>query len=336
LSNAYGTAPIQVGAAHVALRDRESVIGTGRPLTFGGETGTTIPAGAVAISDGVDLKVPNLADLAIDIYLPWDTNTPSPVTTHTGALQTNYVSVTGNHVGVGAFPVKTTATSWFLLGRVEVMAPESTGAVVALGDSITDGSASTRDTNNRWPNHLANRLAAANIKMGVLNVGIGGNRILTDGGSVSAQSRFDRDVAAQPGATHVIFMEGINDINNAAAPPTVSELIAAHRQIIARARALGLKIYGGTLTPYEGANSFRDERELSRQALNQWIRTSKEYDAVIDFDAALRDPNQPNRFLAKFDSGDHLHPNDAGYKAMAEAIDLELFRTGPGPRTSSR
>ena len=306
--------------------------GSGRALTFSGSASVTIPAGAVMFSDPVSLTVPPLADLAIDLYLPGNTNAPSPLTLHTGALQTNYVSPPGNHAGTTALPVTTTTASWFLLARVEVMAPESVGAIVTLGDSITDGSRSTPDTNNRWPNHLARRLAAQNIKMGVLNVGIGGNRVLTDGVGVNALGRFDRDVLTQTGVTHVIVLEGINDIGLARRsqlpPPSAAELIAGHRQLIERAHARGLKIYGATLTPFEGttvANYWTKEGDATRQALNQWIRTSKAYDAVIDFDAAARDPVQPNKFLFQYDSGDALHPGDVGYKAMADAVPLELL-----------
>jgi lysophospholipase L1-like esterase len=199
--------------------------------------------------------------------------------------------------------------------------------LVALGDSITDGTRSTPDTNNRWPNHFAKRLAAQNIRMGVMNLGISGNRVLSDGAGVSAQARFDRDVLAQPGVTHVVFMEGINDIGGGRenASPTAADVIGAHRQIIERAHARGLKIIGATLTPFEGAGYYTAVGEAKRQAVNQWIRTSKAYDGVIDFDAALRDPAQPTKFLPKYDSGDHLHPSDAGYEVMANTINLELF-----------
>jgi lysophospholipase L1-like esterase len=234
----------------------------------------------------------------------------------------------------------TTTTSWFFLARVEVTAPEQTGAVVTIGDSITDGSRSTVDTNNRWPDHLARRLAAANIKMGVLNVGIGGNRLLTDGIGGNALGRFDRDVLAQTGVTHVVVLEGINDVGLATrsglTPPSAADLIAAHRQLIERAHARGLKIYAGTLTPFEGTTIpgyWSKEGDAIRQAVNEWIRTSKAYDAVIDFEAATRNPSQPTWLLPVYDSGDRLHPSDAGYKAMAAAVPLELFA---GQRTPMR
>jgi lysophospholipase L1-like esterase len=218
---------------------------------------------------------------------------------------------------------------------VEVTAPNDTGAIVTFGDSITDGARSTPNTNNRWPDHLAKRLLerAANGKLAVLNAGIGGNRLLSDSIAnfgINALARFDRDVLAQPGAAYVIVLEGINDIGNARANPLpgARDLIAAQQQIIERAHAHGLIIFGATLTPFEGAAYFTPAGEAKRQALNNWIRTSKGYDGVIDFDAATRDPASPGKFLSLYDSGDHLHPNDAGYEAMGKAIDFHLFASG--------
>lgn len=345
LSNAFGTAPLPIGAARVALRDKGPAIvsNSNRGLTFGGGSATSIPPGAVIVSDPVILTVPAFADLAVDIFLPGDTAVgTSPVTMHTAALQTNYVSQPGNHTGASELPVASTTASWFFLARVEVVAPRTTGAVVTFGDSITDGTASTVDTNNRWPNHLARRLAAQKVNMAVLNVGIAGNRVLSDGAGVNALARFDRDVVAQPGVTHLIVLEGINDVGMARENPrpSAAQLIAGHRQIIARARARGLRVYGATLLPCEGvifAGYWTPEGEKTRQALNEWIRTSKEYDGVIDFDAVMRDPNAPARILSKYDSGDRLHPNDAGYQAMADAVNLELLKGGGAlQRTGSR
>ncbi len=329
-SNAFGTAPLPVGAAQVALRDKDAAIvaRSNRPLTFAGNPSATVPPGAVLVSDPVDLAVPAFADLAIDLYLPGDTTTStSPLTTHNGALQTSYVSPTGDHTGVSDLPVATTTQAWFFLARVEVLAREPVAAIVAFGDSITDGTRSTPNTNNRWPDHFAKRLAAQNLKMSVLNQGIAGNRVLSDGAGVSALARFDRDVLVQSGATHVIVLESINDIGIARsnASPAVADLILGHRQLIDRAHARGLKIYGATLTPFEGAIYWTPEGEAKRQALNEWIRTSKAYDGVIDFDAAVRDPNAPTKLQAQYDPGDHLHMNDAGYQAMANTIDLALF-----------
>jgi lysophospholipase L1-like esterase len=341
LSNAYGTAPVTIGAAHIAIRGKDSVIqASGRPLTFSGRPTFTIPANAIVYSDPVDLAVPQLADLAIDLYLPGTTNSPATLTMHGSAFQTNYISETGNHAGKPAFPAVGSTQSWFLLSRVDVVAPDAVGAIVAFGDSITDGARSTSDTNNRWPDHLAGRLLAQGIKMGVLNAGIGGNRVLSEGAvpsgadvravgaGVNALARFERHVLSQPGVTHVIVLEGINDIGNARQnpTPTAEDLIAGHKQLISQAHAHGLKIYGATLTPFWGANYYTDAGETKRQAVNEWIRTSKAYDGVVDFDKATRDPNDPKKFLEKYDSCDYLHPSDAGYKAMGEAIDLSLFK----------
>jgi lysophospholipase L1-like esterase len=217
------------------------------------------------------------------------------------------------------------------------MASDRAGAIVALGDSITDGTQSGNDTNNRWPDHLARRLAQRNIRMGVLNVGIGGNRVLADGAGANALARIDRDVLSQPGATHVIVLEGINDIGQARdkPSPTSAEIIAGHRQLIEFAHARGLKIYGATLTPFEGANYRTPQGEAKRQAVNQWIRTSGMYDAVIDFDAAIRDPDRPTKQLPQYDPGDHLHANADGYRAMANAIDLALFSPAPSSTAAS-
>ena len=341
LTNVFGTVPVTIGAAQVALRDHDASIvpQSNRPLTFDGNTSATIPPGTIVLSDPVALTVRDFGDLAIDLYLANDTAAMrSPITTHAASWQTNYVSTPGNHVGVASLPVQTTTAyrrgdglptaTWFFLARVEVMAPAPTEAVVALGDSITDGTASGIDTNNRWPDHLARRLAGANLTVAVLNAGIGGNRVLGDGNGLSALARFDRDVLAQPGVHHVIVLEGINDIGGARdnAAPGARELIAAHRQLIARAHAHGLRIYGATLTPFEGANYYTAGGEAKRQALNDWIRSGKDYDAVFDFDAAVRDPAHPGRTLPQYDAGDHLHLNAAGYKAVADTIDLSVFR----------
>lgn len=350
LTNALGTEPLVIGAAHIAVRDVDAGIvpGTDRVLTFGGAPSITIAAGAHVLSDPVDLDVPALGDLAIDIYLPGDiAATISPITSHTGALQTNYVSPPGDHTGAAVFPVMATTLSWYFLAGVDVTASKQTDAVITLGDSITDGSSSTPDTNNRWPNQLARRLLAqpGKHKMGVLNVGIGGNRVLTNEIGPNAQARFDSEVLVQSGVTHVIVLEGINDIGFPALPPEILpllplgtaltnvsavEIIAGHKQLIERAHARRLKIYGGTLLPFQGAFYWTPEGEAKRQAVNHWIRTSGAYDAVIDFDAAIRDPSDPLRMLPLYDSGDHLHPGDAGYRAMGDAIDLKLFKRGEG------
>jgi len=342
LSNVYGTAPLTIGAAHIALRDRDSsiVMASDRPLTFSGKATVAIPANAVLYSDPVNLTVPQMADLAIDLYLPGNTNTAAPVTMHNGAFQTNYVSETGNHAGMAKLPAVATVQNWFFVYRVEVQAPESAGGLVAFGDSITDGTRSTPNANNRWPDQLVRRMLSGTnpVEMGVMNAAIAGNRVLSEGTfqvGVNALARFEHNALSQTGVTHIIVMEGINDIGNALTnpTPTAEDVIVGYKQLIDQAHTRGLKIYGATLTPFYGAAYYTDVGEAKRQAVNQWIRTSKVFDAVIDFDAATRDPNDPKKLRAGFDSCDHLHPNDAGYKAMAEAVDLGLFK---GPQASAR
>jgi lysophospholipase L1-like esterase len=277
----------------------------------------------------VELKLSPATDLVVDLYVPGDTAASgSPVTMHTGANQTSYVSSSGNFAGSETFPVASTTPSWFVIARVEVVAPPGTGAILAIGDSITDGTRSTPNTNSRWPDLLAKRLAEAGAsRLAVLNAGIAGNRVLLDNAGQNLLARFDRDVLAQPGVTHVVVLEGINDIGQGRSNPlpSAADLIAGHRQLIRRAHAKGLKIFGATLTPFEGAGYWTPEGEAKRTAVNDWIRNGKEYDGVIDFDMATRDPSQPTKFLAPYNSGDNLHPSDAGYQAMANAVDLSLF-----------
>lgn len=346
LSNVYGTGPLTIGAAQLALRDKDSALqaGSNRPLTFSGQPTFTIPPGALLYSDPVSLAIPQMADVAIDLYLPGTTNTPAPLTMHTTAVQTNYVSETGNHVGSARLPVVATTQNWFVIYRLDVASSDAAGGLVTYGDSITDGTRSTPDTNNRWPDQLVRRMLAgpAPLRMGVMNAGIAGNRVLSDGAfqaGINALARFEHNVLSQPGVTHVIFMEGINDIGQARdnPTPTAEDLIAGHKQLIERAHERGLKIFGATLTPFYGAAYYSEAGERKRSALNEWIRTGNAYDGVVDFDKATRDPADPKKFNAAYDSCDHLHPNDAGYKAMAEAVDLALFKSGAAPmRTSAR
>ncbi len=372
LTNLFGTHPLEIGAGHVAARSDAGVIGAGAHLTFGGHPTVTIEAGSTVLSDPVALAVAPLGDLVIDLYLSGDTwVSTSPATMHLTGLTTTYVSTAGNHVGAERFEHERDTQQWFYLSRVDVWTETAPGAIVAMGDSITDGSRSTVDANHRWPDFLSRRLAAefGDAAPGVLNVGIAGNRVLSHnaglgilrraGGAAppeieppnpnalfgpSGLSRFDRDVLLQPGATHVIVLETTNDIGMAFDDPrpSVDDLIAGHRTLIQRAHARGLTIYGGTLPPFEGAFYWTEAGEAKRQALNAWIRTSGAYDGVIDFDAAVRDPDHPTRFRPDLHSGDWLHPSDAGYEAMANAVDLSLFAapaaarvpaTATGPRT---
>jgi lysophospholipase L1-like esterase len=279
--------------------------------------------------------VPALSDLAVSLYLPGPTG---QATWHAAALATNYVSGPGDLTAAADMPADHTVTSWFYLTDVEVRESKDASAVITFGDSITDGTRSTPDTNHRWPNLLAERLAQHHAKLSVVDQGIAGNRVLHDLVGPNALARFDRDVLAQAGAAYVTVLLGINDIGDisrlpavaqagrAPQPVTAEEIIAGHLQMIMRAHQQGLKIIGCTLTPFEGAAYFSPEGETKRQSVNKFIRTGGAYDGVIDFDAVVRDPEHPARFLAMYDSGDHLHPNDAGYKAMADTIDLSLFK----------
>jgi lysophospholipase L1-like esterase len=330
LSNAFGTASLVIGAAHVALRNMNAgiVSGTDRALTFSGSSSVTIPPGALVVSDSVKLGVPALSDLAVSLYLPGPTG---QATWHAVALATTYVSQPGDFTGAVDMPVDHTVTSWFYLTDVEVNSSKDTFAVVTFGDSITDGTRSTPDTNHRWPNLLAERLAQHRVKLSVVDQGIAGNRLLHDLVGPNALARFDRDVLTQPGVGYVTVLLGINDIGRSTTgqppqPVNAEEIIGGYRQMIARAHQQGLKIVGCTLTPFEGAAYFTPEGETKRQTVNKFIRTGGMYDGVIDFDAAVRDPGHPAQFLAMYDSGDHLHPNDAGYKAMADVIDISLFK----------
>jgi lysophospholipase L1-like esterase len=328
LSNAYGSDSLYIGAARVGLRSTGASIAAGsdRTLTFNGSESTTIPVGALAISDPVNLRLPDGADLAVSIYIPGN----QPTTTeHSLGLQTTYISPEGDFSGANLLPTATTTESFYFLTGVEVDATNSR-AIVTLGDSITDGLHSATDANQRWPNRLAARLHAqkGGSKVAVLNAGISGNRVLHDTEGTNASARLDRDVLVQSGARYLIVLEGINDIGF---PGSVSadEIIAGHLQIIDRAHAMGLKVYGGTLTPFKAflpGIYYTSDGEAKRQAVNHWMRTSKAYDAVIDFDKAIREPSDPATIRSAYDSGDHLHPNDAGYRAMADAIDLSLFK----------
>lgn len=340
LSNAYGKSTLEVGAARIALHGQGSAIlpGSSRSLTFDGKPAVSIPADAPVLSDPVKLKAQAGAELVISLYLPKPTVGAG---IHYAAQETSYIG-SGDLTAALSINNAIPITSWVFVTGVDVMAPESAGTIVAFGDSITDGARSTVDANHRWPDILAARLLARHgaRAIAVVDAGIGGNRILHDASAnvafgVNALARFDRDVLAEPGVKYVIVLEGINDIghpsSSAPAAETVSaeEIIAGLKQLIARAHVHGLKIYGATLTPFEGTvypGYYNPEKETKREAVNNWIRTGNAFDGVIDFDKAIRDPNNSARMLPAYDGGDHLHPGDVGYKAMGDAIDLALFR----------
>jgi lysophospholipase L1-like esterase len=336
LSNAYGAGPLTVGAVHIGLRAAGPAIipDTNRALAFGGAASATIAAGAVLLSDAVELSVPTLADVAVSIYLPGDVPASFGITGRY-ARQTNYVSPPGDFSAETAMPVGRLSDDWHFLCGVDVLASSEAGAVVALGDSLTDANISTHDAFCRWPDQLARRLVARPHArpMAVMNQGLGGNRILHDIRGDSGLRRFDRDVLAQPGITHVIVMLGTNDLRNRWAKPeeevTADQMIAGLKQMALRAHARGIKIFGATLTPFENetflVGAWTPAREAVRLAVNAWIRESGAFDAVVDFDAGLRDPEHPARMLPIYDCGDHLHPGDLGYNRMGDVIDLSLF-----------
>ena len=338
LSNEYGTRPLVVGAAHVALSDKGAAIeaGSDRTLTFGGHASITIPPGAPAISDPVDLTVAPFGSLAVSLFLPEVTPT---TTMHWEGVQTAYIAA-GNKVSDADVKADSTTVSRLFLSEILVDEAPGARAIVTFGDSITDGNGSTVDANHRWPDLLARRLAnAGGAPVAVLNEGISGAKVLSDRMGTNALARFDRDVLAQPHADTVVVMMGINDIGwpgCALAPrdtiPTADEVIDGYRQLIARAHTHNMRIVGATLTPF--ADSFKGspfegyytaDKEKVRVAVNTWIRSSGAFDGVIDFDEVVKDPNRPTYILAAYDKGDHLHPQDDGYKAMAESIDLALL-----------
>jgi lysophospholipase L1-like esterase len=341
LSNRFGTRPVTFSHVDVGISAGGAAVvpGTNHLVTFAGRPSATIAPGTAIVSDPVRMAVPAETDLAVSLYTRGPTG---PATYHSDAQQINYVSTPGDHAASldgGAFA--TTSAHWYFLEDVDVRAvPQARGTIVAFGDSITDGFQSTVNANARWPNDLARRLIAGAPGQAhpVVDEGISGNRILNDSVclGINAQARFFPDVAARAGARYVILLEGINDIGFSQLPDTgcsapntdvsAGQIIAGYEHIIAKAHRAGLKIFGGTLTPFQGAFYYSAAGEAKREAVNQWIRTSGAFDGVIDFDKAVRDPASPLQMLAAYDSGDHLHPNDAGYQAMAAAVSLTLFR----------
>ena len=332
LTNEFGTDPLTIGAANIAVSQGGSTVNlvSSAGLTFGGRIAITIPPGALVVSDPATLNLPAGADLAISLFLP-----AQPITQlsqHGSADQTSYIAP-GNVVGAKTLDSPSEFRSWPFVKGVDVKVSAQSAAVVAFGDSITDGAYATLNQNARWPDELARRLLAnpKTAGIGVLNEGIGGNRILHDNTGPSALARFDRDVIAQSGAKYLIILECINDIGHAYDPGraydvvSADDLITGYIQMVERAHAHGIKVYIATATPYLGAKYASPAGEEVRQAVNKWIRTTKQIDGFIDFDKATQDPANPGMFLPAYDHGDHLHPSDPGYKAMGDAIDLSIF-----------
>ncbi len=329
-SNAFGSRPLTILSAEVASSAGGDAIRTDsrKAITFGGQSAVTIPRGALNVSDPVEFDLPPLSDLTVTVRVQDRTDS---VTGHPGARCTSYV-MGGDAVAEPDLPRAARTPHWYYLCGVNVEAPDQAAAAVAvLGDSITDGRGSPTDGNGRWTDHLARRLhdEKATARVGVLNQGLGGNRLLNDGLGPNALARLDRDVLAQPGVRWLIVLEGINDLGTRSA--TARDLIGAYEQIIRRAHDRGIKVYGATILPCEGSFYFKPELEAARQEVNAWIRGPGHFDAVIDFDAATRDPRKPSRLSQAVDGGDHLHPGPEGYRILAATVDLKLFQDGSAP-----
>ena len=331
-ANAQGMPPVKFGAVHVALHGKGAAIvpGSDKPVTFGGQASVTLHPGSLVVSDPVVMPVPALTELAVSVYLSERTDAR---TTHALGLNTTWISK-GNTVAAATLADTETNRSYFWLTGVEVRAPANAGTIIAFGDSITDGFSTSPDQHREWPALLAQRLQAnkSTAHLGVINMGISGNRVLRTVTGVSALARFDRDVLARSGVRWIVLLEGINDINFTALPgspdsehATAESIIGGLSQLVDRAHAHGIKVMGATLTPMGGLWLFNEKTEAMRQQVNQWIRSSGKYDAVVDFDAATRDPAKPTHMKAEHNSGDNIHPNDAGNAAMADAIDLRVF-----------
>lgn len=320
LSNRFGSAPLTLGAVTVALRRAgggpAAVAGSMRIATFGGAGAVTVPPGWDVLTDPVPLAVPAAADLLVTVFTPADSG---PATYHRTALQTSYVAKQGERRAADedgtAYSAKT--RYWYYVTGVDVRG-RAAGSVVAFGDSLTDGNGSTTDANHRWPDRLAERLQG---RLGVLNAGIAGNRLLRDGVGPGALSRLDADALSRAGVRALIVLEGINDIKGTPEATDPAAFVAAYREIVARAHARGIRVVGATLTPYAGYSAFTAARETVRQKVNALIRTGGVFDAVADFDAAVRDPASPERIRPDYDPGDHLHFNDAGMRVLADTVD---------------
>ena len=327
LTNEYGETPLEVGAASAALAGPDGKpTATPIPITFGGRPMALIPRGAPMLSDPIALPVKALDSVSISLFFPHATG---PCTCHALATATTWISAIGDYTQTGYFDATSTVTQRPFLSAVEVSPATATRTIIAFGDSITDGFRSTSEANRRWPDVLAERLQSAKMAISIANEAISGNQVLGFNRVAfgdAALARFDRDVLSVPNASWIIVLEGINDIGqNGDKRPSAETMIVGYRQIIERAHARGLKVFGGTLLPDEGAAYYAESGEVVRQAVNAWIRTSKAFDGVIDFDAVMRDPANSKKMKADLQSGDWLHPNDAGYKLMGDTVDLKLF-----------
>jgi lysophospholipase L1-like esterase len=354
LSNAFGTEALHVTSVHVARPVATSPapspmgtidLSTDRALTFGGSGDVTIPPGAEYVSDPLEFPVAALSDLTVTFHLD---QPPSPETGHPGSRETTFYAH-GDQVGAAMLTDAKTVEHWYQVTEIDVLAPAEAAAVVALGDSITDGHATTTNGNDRWTDVLARRLqdSRKTRNIGVSNQGIGGNHLLTDGLGPNVLARFDRDVLAPAGVRWLIVFEGVNDLGalarkrestQAEHDALVKRMLAAYQQIITRAHTHGLRVYGATITPFGGSGYYHPDSmsEADREAVNQWIRTAGHFDAVIDFDAVVRDPQHPDQLLPNYDCGDHLHPSPAGYRAMGDAIPLTLFKRCTEERAEPR
>jgi len=338
LSNAFGTAPLHIDSVRIARPLSPSSdqidVTTDKALTFGGSSDVVIPAGAEYVSDPVDYPVSALSNVAISFHLA---EPPAQQTAHPGSRATSYV-VHGDQVSAVTLPNATKVEHWYQIAGIDVTTPTPPVSIVALGDSITDGHASTTNGNDRWTDDLAERLqgSRATNEIGVLNQGIGGNHLLVDGLGPNALARFNRDVIVQAGVRYVIVLEGVNDLGGltrlgevpiAEHEALVAHILTAYQQMILRAHAHRIEVIGATIMPYAGSDYYHPTArdELDRNTVNAWIRAPGHFDAVIDFDKVMRDPSRPDRLLPKYDSGDHLHPSPAGYRAMSDAIPLALF-----------
>jgi lysophospholipase L1-like esterase len=345
-SNEFGTAPLTIGSARIALAEEGSKIqtATDRVLTFGGSPKITVPAGAPAFTDPVEIAVKPFTEVSVSLYLPGPVPSSSM---HGQALHDAYISGPGDMTSKVELPGADIKQTWHFLSGVDIWKSSASTTLIAFGDSITQGYGAKSGSYIDYPTQLAQRLNAHGITtMAVVNQGISGNRILHDGAGTSALARLDRDVLSLPGVTHMIMLEGINDITfphirlpgakgTDATPDetpfkaqlvSAEQIIAGLQQILSRARAHGIQVYGATIMPCEGVNTYTEEGETTRQAVNQWMRTSNTFAAIIDFDRLMRDPQHPTRLRAEYDSGDHVHPSASGYKAMADSIPLELLR----------